>query len=133
MTYYCALLPNLPQTEMTARISHAVHSGRYLMNTKAMRALIIMRYACWSRRGPFQWIQIIPTTPKFQIIRATVMQSMATLYVLKTSLKKKENNTDCICLKQWKQITDENFRISFEKFSCSMQWHKCKILSPMST
>lgn len=58
---------------------------------------------------------------------------MATLYVLKTSLKKKENNIDCICLKQWKQVTDENFRIYFKKSSYSMYWHKCKILSPIST
>lgn len=53
-------------------MSQAVHSGRYLMKTRAMRALIMIRYACWSRSGPFQWIQIIPTTPKFQMIRASV-------------------------------------------------------------
>lgn len=34
---------HLPYTEMAPRMTHADHSGRYLMNTKAMRALIMMR------------------------------------------------------------------------------------------
>jgi len=58
--------------EMIARTTHVVQSGRYLINTSAIRALIIMRYACWRRRGPFQWMEIIPTTPKFHINSTTV-------------------------------------------------------------
>jgi hypothetical protein len=34
---------HLPYTEMAPRITQADHSGRYLMNTRAMSALIMMR------------------------------------------------------------------------------------------
>ena len=37
------LAAHLPYTEMAPRMTQADHSGRYLMNTKAMSALIMMR------------------------------------------------------------------------------------------
>lgn len=63
----------LPQMEITANTAHDVQSGRYLMKTKAIRAAMKIKYACWSLKGPFQWMQIIPTTPRFHIIRPRVM------------------------------------------------------------
>lgn len=57
---------------MAPRMTQADHSGRYLMKTRAMRALMRIRYACCNWSGPFQWIQIIPTAPKFQMITPTV-------------------------------------------------------------
>lgn len=56
-----------PHIEMTPRTTQVVHSGRYLMKTNAISAATKIKYACCKRRGPFQWIQIIPTVAKFHI------------------------------------------------------------------
>lgn len=37
-----------------------------------IKALTKIRYACCNLSGPFQCMQIIPTTPKFQIINDNV-------------------------------------------------------------
>ena len=44
-----------------------------LIDGHTMSALIMIRQACCRSRGPFQWMHIIPTTPKFQMNRASDM------------------------------------------------------------
>lgn len=65
--------------EMTARTIQRVYSGRYFMNMRDMREAMNMRYACWSRRGPNQWMLTIPITPKFHTQMHKVIQSMPRL------------------------------------------------------
>lgn len=57
---------------MTPRIIQRVHSGRYLIKTRASSALTIIWYACCIRSGAFQCIDNMPMQPKFHIHTASV-------------------------------------------------------------
>jgi len=64
---------DLPQRHKTPRMTHAVHSGRYLIRTRARRDESMMRNACCSLIGAFQKMQIIAVVPKFHTNTANVM------------------------------------------------------------
>lgn len=78
----------LPQMLITPSTTHAVHSGKYLIKTSAIRAEIKIRYACCNCKGPCQCIHIIPTTPKFHKTKPNVNKSIGMLYAFNTCLQK---------------------------------------------
>lgn len=68
----CAHAANSPHMDITPNTVHVVHSGKYLMKTRAINAATKIKYICCKRNGAFQWMAIIPTTPKFHKITDNV-------------------------------------------------------------
>ena len=83
---------NQPQIDITARTTHVVTSGKYLMKTKAIRAAINIRYICCNRIGPSECTDIIPTIPKFHKITTKEIKSRGMLNATNISLFNKTEN-----------------------------------------